>query len=62
MDKMSPFEKQMYLAVTGGEIDISVIVDLVKDYKDWSDDDAFYKHLLAIYLIDTALYWLMYHS
>ena len=62
MENMSPFEQQVYLAVTGGEIDIAVIVELVAAYKEWDDDDAFYKHLLAIYLIDKALFWLVYHS
>jgi len=61
-ENMSPFEQQVYLAVTNQEISISVIVDLVKEYKSWDDDDAFYKHLISIYLIDKALFWLMYHS
>lgn len=61
IDNMNAFEKLIYQAITNQELDIALILDLVTEYKDWSDEDAFYKHLLSLYLIAKALHWLTYH-
>lgn len=59
---MSPFEKLVYDAITQKEINIQAVIETVKLYLTWSDEDAFYYHLFSIFLIDYALYWLKYHS
>jgi hypothetical protein len=60
-DKMSTIEQLLYTAITNGELNINLIVDVVKDYLSYSDEDAYYNHLFLIYLIDKAVYWLTYH-
>lgn len=60
-DKMSTIEQLLYTAITNGELNINLVVDVVKDYLSYSDEDAFYNHLFLIYLIDKAVYWLTYH-
>ena len=61
-DAMDPFERLVYNAITGKEPNISAIVDAVCMYLEWDDEDAFYRELLALYLIDYALRWLTFHS
>ena len=60
-DNMSTLEQLLYTAITNGELNINLIVDVVKDYLNYSDEEAFYNHLFFIYLIDKAVYWLTYH-
>ena len=60
-EKMSTIEQLLYTAIHNGELNINLIVDVVKDYLNYSDDDAYYNHLFLIYLIDKAVYWLTYH-
>lgn len=59
---MDPFERLMYDAITGKDINPALILDAVSRYAEWSDDVAFYRHLFSIYLIDKALFWLRFHS
>lgn len=59
---MDPFEKLVHDALTNKEIDPSQVANIIKQYLDWPDMDAFYRHLFAIYLIDKSLHWLRYHS
>ena len=59
---MDAFEKLVYDALTNQEINPSQVVDIIKQYLDWPDADAFYRLLLSIYLIDKSLHWLRYHS
>ena len=58
---MSAFEKVIYDLITNQEVDPALIIQEVESYLDWDDKDAFYKHMFALYMIDKALYWLMYH-
>lgn len=58
---MDPFEKIVYDYLTNAEVDPGDALNAVAMYKSWSDEDAFYRHLLSLYIIDKALYWLMYH-
>ena len=60
-DNMSTLEQLLYTAITNGELNINLVVDVVKDYLDYPDEQAFYNHLFFIYLIDKAVYWLTYH-
>ena len=59
---MSPFERLIYDALTNREVSIATIVDAVSNYVEWDDESAFYRELLALYLIDYGTHWLMYHS
>ena len=59
---MDPFEQLVYNAITAKEIDPAKTLEAISRYLEWSDEEAFYRHLLAIYLIDKSLYWLMFHS
>lgn len=58
---MDPFERLVYDCIANKELDVAAIVDAVSRYKEWDDEESFYRHLFSIYLIDKALYWLMYH-
>lgn len=58
---MDPFEKIVFDLVTNKDVDPAKSLESVTRYKEWSDEDAFYRHLLALYVIDKTLYWLMYH-
>ena len=60
-DNMSTIEQLLYTAITNGELNINLIVDVVKDYLNYDNEQAFYNHLFFIYLIDKAVYWLTYH-
>lgn len=60
-DNMSTVEQLLYTAITNGELNINLIVDVVKDYLNYDNEQAFYNHLFFIYLIDKAVYWLTYH-
>ena len=59
---MDPFERLLYDTLTNKEIRPDLIVDAVVRYLEWDDEDAFYRHLFSLYLIDRALYWLRFHS
>ena len=59
---MDPFERLVYDTLTNREIRPDKILESVVRYLDWDDESAFYRHLLSLYLIDRALYWLRYHS
>ena len=59
---MDPFEKILYDLITGKEVAPGLILEAVSSYLDWSDEDAFYRSLFAIFMIDRALYWLRFHS
>ena len=59
---MDGFEKLVYDALTNKEINPSQVVDIIKQYLNWPDADAFYRLPLSIYLIDKSLHWLRYHS
>lgn len=59
---MDPFEYLLYRVLTNQEFQVSDILDAVSTYLDWDDEVAFYRHLLGLYLIDKALYWLRFHS
>ena len=59
---MDPFEALLYNTITNKEIRPDKILEAVSRYLEWSDEDAFYRHLFSLYLIDRALYWLRYHS
>lgn len=58
---MDPFEKIVYDYLTNAEVDPGAALEAVSMYRSWSDEDAFYRHMLSLYIIDKALYWLMYH-
>ena len=58
---MDPFEKIVYDCLTNQEVNPEEVLNAVAMYKSWSDDDAFYRHMFSLYIIDKALYWLMYH-
>ena len=58
---MDPFERLVYDCIANKEIDVAAIVDAVSRYKEWDDEESFYRHLFSLYLIDKALYWLMFH-
>lgn len=60
-DNMSTVEQLLYTTITNGELNINLIVDVVKDYLNYDNEQAFYNHLFFIYLIDKAVYWLTYH-
>lgn len=59
---MDPFERLVYDCLTNKEVKPGLILDAVNGYLDWDDTIAFYRHLLSIYLIDKALFWLKFHS
>ena len=59
---MDPFERLVYDALTNKEVKIAAIIDAISDYANWDDESAFYREMLALYLIDYAVHWLMYHS
>lgn len=59
---MDPFERVVYDTLTNKEIRPDLILDAVCRYIEWDNEEAFYRHLFAIYLIDKALYWLRYRS
>lgn len=59
---MDPFERLVYDTLTNKEIRPDLILEAVARYLEWDDEDAFYRQLLALYLIDRALYWLRFHS
>lgn len=59
---MGSFEHLIFDAISNREVKVSDIVEAVSDYLSWSDEDAFYQELFAIYLIDKALFWLRFHS
>lgn len=59
---MDPFEKLLYDTLTNKEVRPDKILEAVSCYLDWDDEEAFYRHLFSLYLIDRALYWLRYHS
>ena len=59
---MSPFERLLYDCITNKEIRPDLILQAVEGYLEWDDETAFYQHLLSLYLIDKALFWLKYHS
>lgn len=58
---MDPFEHIVYDLVTNKEVDPSKAIEAVSRYQEWSDEDAFYREMFALYIIDKTLYWLMYH-
>jgi len=60
-EHMSAFEKLIYDSIYNNELDIALLLDLIKEYGSWSDTEAFYKHMFALHLIDKALYWLNNH-
>lgn len=60
-DNMSTLEQLIYAAINNGELNIKLILDVVSDYLNIEDEDAYYQHLFLIYLIDKSLYWLTYH-
>lgn len=59
---MDPFERLVYDALTNKEVKIAAIIDAISDYANWDDESAFYREMLALYLIDYSVHWLMYHS
>lgn len=59
---MSPFERLIYDCLTNKSVRPDLILQAVEGYLSWDDDTAFYQHLLSLYLIDKALFWLKYHS
>lgn len=59
---MDPFEQLVYDTLTCREVHSGKVVDAVSRYLEWDDEDAFYRHLLSLYLIDRALYWLTHHG
>ena len=59
---MDPFEMLLYKTITNKEVDPGRILEVLLTYLDWNDEDAFYRLLFALYLIDRALFWLRYHS
>ena len=58
---MDPFEKIIFNYISNTEVDPAEAVNAVSRYKEWDDEEAFYRHLFALFIIDKALYWLMYH-
>jgi hypothetical protein len=58
---MSTVEQLVYAGITNGELNIGLIVDVVKDYLEYDNETAYYNHLFLLYLIDKALYWLKFH-
>lgn len=58
---MDPFERLVYDSLTNKDINPEEVLNAVSMYKSWEDEDAFYRHLFSLYIIDKALYWLMYH-
>jgi hypothetical protein len=58
---MDPFERLVYDCLTNKEVNPERVIEAVAEYLSWEDEDAFYRHLLALFLIDKTLYWLMYH-
>ena len=61
-NSMDPFERILYDTLTNKEIRPDLIVDAVIRYLEWDDENAFYRQLFSLYLIDRALYWLRFHS
>jgi hypothetical protein len=59
---MDPFERILYDTITNQEVRPHQVLDAISRYLEWSDADAFYRHLFSLYLIDKALYWLRFHS
>lgn len=59
---MEPFEQLVYDTITCKEVKPEAVENAVSRYLEWSDEDAFYRHLFALYLIDSSLYWLRFHS
>lgn len=59
---MSPFEHLIYDCLMNNEVNPELILKAVEGYLDLDDNTAFYQHLLSLYLIDKALFWLKYHS
>ena len=60
-ENMSTVEQLVYAGITNGELNIGLIVDVVKDYLEYDNETAYYNHLFLLYLIDKALYWLKFH-
>lgn len=58
---MDPYERIVFDLLTNNEVEPIKALESVVRYKEWSDEDAFYRHLFALYIIDKTLYWLMYH-
>lgn len=58
---MDPFEQIVYDFITNKEVAPIRALEAVSRYKEWGDEDAFYRHLFSLYIIDKTLYWLMYH-
>ena len=59
---MDPFELILYKCITNQEVSPKNILKVIYNYLDWNDEDAHYRLLYALYLIDKALFWLRYHS
>ena len=58
---MDPFERIVYDLITNKEVAPIKALEAVSRYKEWDDEEAFYRHLFSLYIIDKTLYWLMYH-
>lgn len=59
---MDPFESILYRTITNKEVHPREILEAICRYLEWDDEDAFYRLLFSIYLIDKAIFWLRYHS
>lgn len=59
---MDPFERLLYNTITNQAINPQLIIESISRYLEWSDEDAFYRSLFALYLIDKAQYWIRFHS
>lgn len=59
---MDPFEMLVHNSLTNKDIDPEKILEGVSRYLEWNDEDAFYRHLFALYLIDRALFYIKFSS
>lgn len=59
---MTPFERCLYDLITGNEVRPKQVLELLANYLEWDNEDAFYWHLFGLFMIDRMVYWLIHHS
>lgn len=59
---LDPFEQIVRQAIENGTINPAKALDAVSCYIDWKDEDAFYRHLLSIFIIDSALKYVRHYA